>query len=377
MSTDGTKGGEDQVEQAILDALRRRADPGVLSEEDDEALISAVVAAYLETVRRERTRKNVTWLAAAGLLAAAAALALWLPAGPDDTNREATTAAQDTSGPTQAMWVLEHRGTPLEGVAAPTDGEACGTRDDARACLTPGSRGSFEPDGNLELHEGTARVEAQGPIVLFLAGVRVQAATDAANFSATRGAGEWTVFVESGTVTVTGPDGASQVLESGESAASEPAEEAAEAAVPVDTAEAAAPTADDPEQSEPAGKSSKPAPSADELLELARSQRAARDFAAAARTYEQLVRAYPNSPKVRATLVSLAQLYQGPLDDPAKALRHFDRYLEHGGPLAEEAHYGKIRALHSLGRAAAAETEVDAFLRTYPDSAYADALRGE
>lgn len=372
MSTDGSKS-EDQVERAIADALRRRADSVVSSEEEDDALISAVVAGHLGAVQRKSTRKSVTpWLVATGLLAAAAAITLWLQVGPDDTNREATTVAQaDTSAPTQAMWVLEPQGTPLEGVVAAMGSEACGTRDDARACLTPGSRGTFENDGNLQLHEGTARVEAQGPIVLALAGVGVQATTDAANFSATSRALAWTVAVESGTVTVTDADGASQVLEAGESADSEPLAKVAGDAP--QTSESSA----DSEPSEHAGASSKPVPGADTLLELARSQRAARDFAAAARTYEQLIRAHPNSPKVRATLVSLAQLYQGPLDDPAKALRHFDRYLERGGPLAEEAHYGKIRALRSLGRAGEAKTEVDAFLRTYPDSAYADALRNE
>ena len=42
--------------------------------------------------------------------------------------------------------------------------------------------------------------------------------------------------------------------------------------------------------------------------------------------------------------------------------------------LAEEAQYGKIKALRSLGRAAAAKTEIEAFLAAYPNSAYADDL---
>ena len=383
MSRDSSKDAEEQVERAILAAFRQRVDPASSETEDqaaqDEALISAAVAAHLQVVPLEskRKRNNVTpWIAATGLLvAAAAAMALWLvPATPRDEAR--TVAQAKTNAPTQAMWVLERDGTPLEGVAAAVDHELCGTRARARACLGRGSRGAFESNGNLQLHDGSARVEAQGPIVLSLAGVQVQATTDAANFSATRRARAWTVSVESGTATVTGPDGASQVLEAGESAGSEPAE----LAVPVDSAQAAEPVGE-PKQDEPGiettpGESQKPTPSADELLKLARSQRAAKEFAAAAQTCEQLVRAYPNSTKVRATLVSLAQLYQGPLDDPAKALRHFDRYLEQGGLLAEEAHYGKIRALRALGRSAAADTELDAFLRTYPDSAHADALRG-
>ncbi|KIG13979.1 hypothetical protein DB30_07395 [Enhygromyxa salina] len=348
-----------------------------MSEEDDAALISAAVTAHLESVHRDKARQRVApWLAATGLLAAAAALALWLL--PSNTNREVPTVTQvDTGGLTHASWVLEQEGTPLEGVVATTDRQTCGTRDGARACLAPGSRGAFELNGNVELHEGTARVEAEGPIVLSVAGVGVQATTDTADFSATRQAAAWKVVVERGAVTVTRPDGASRVLEAGESTGSEP-----EVAVPVDTAESADPPAVDPHQDQPASAPSShehqhQAPSADALLELARSQRAASDFAAAAKTYEQLIRAYPSSAKVRTTHVSLAQLYQGPLNDPAKALRHFDRYLKRGGPLAEEAHYGKIRALRSLGQTAAAKTELDAFLQTYPNSAHADALRGD
>ncbi|PRP98590.1 tetratricopeptide repeat protein [Enhygromyxa salina] len=373
MSTDPSTG-EDQVERALLAALHQRASVDASPEDDDE-LISAAVAAHLDVVRFQRRRKSVTpWLAAAGLLAAAAAVTWWLlPAGSGDITREASTVAQvDPSVPTQAMWVLEHRDTPLEGVVTATARETCGIRANARACLTPGSRGAFEPDGNLQLHDGTARVEAEDPIVVSLAGVRVQATTVAADFSATRRARAWTVSVERGTVTVTGPDGASQVLEAGESAGSDPPD----AAVPVAAIEPAEPEAADPlDPPKPSPK--QPVPSADELLTLARSQRAARNFSAAASTYEQLVAAYPTSPKVRATLVSLAQLYQGPLDDPAKALRHFDEYLDHGGPLAEDAHHGKIRALRSLGRATDAKAEVDAFLSKYPNSAHADALRDE
>lgn len=373
MSKDASKNAEEQIDRAIFDALRRRADSSVSSEADDDALISAAVGAHLESVESSQTDKNVTLgLAVGGLLAAAAAVALWLvPADPGDGSRHATATQADASAATQAMWVLEDEGTPLEGFVTSADRETCGTRDDARACLEPGSRGSFEADGNLELEEGSAQVEAEGPIVVFLAGVRVQAATDSANFNATRRARSWTVSVDSGTVTLTKPDGASQVLEAGESTGNEAP---APAKPPVE------PAAEDSESSEAgntAGASQRraPTPSIDELLERARKQRAAKDFAASAQTYEQLLRTYPNSSKARATLVSLAQLYQGPLDDPAKALRHFDRYLERGGPLAEEAHYGRIRALRSLGRGAVAKAEVEAFLRAYPNSAYADALR--
>jgi hypothetical protein len=375
MSTDPNNDAEDQVERAVLTALRRRGDPSGSSKEADDALISAVVSAHLGNVKQDRARRSAThWIGATVLLAAAAAAAFWLiPTRTSDSDRRATTDAQaDTSAPTQSMWVLEHAGTPLEGVVVTTTNQACGTRADTRACLTPGSRGTYEADGNLQLHEGTASVDSQGPIVVFLPGVRVEMTTAAASFVATTRSSVWTVFVESGTVTVTGADGASQLLERGQLAGNERVETAKATEPPT-----AGLDVDEPAEQALAGEKPKPILSAEELLKLARSQRASGDFSAAARTYEQLVRAHPNSTKVRATLVSLAQLYQGPLDDPAKALRHYDRYLEQGGPLAEEAHYGKIRALRSLGRTASAATEVDAFLSAYPDSVHADALRGD
>lgn len=382
MSTDASQSPEDPAERALLDALRQRGDADAPdSEADDELLIAAVVDAHLAAAAPGKTRGRLApWIAATGLLAAAAAAALWLiPDSTIESPGETTTVgvAQPTNpAPTQAMWVLESDGSEPRGVTVASAREACGVRAKTRACLMPGSRGTFAPDGNLQLHEGSARVEAGEPIILFLPDVRVEAATDTASFVATRRGQQWMVVVDSGTVTLTGPDGSTQVLEAGESSGSEPTElaataDAAHASKHGDTAD----TTDGPEHPSKAADDPsaepKPPPSADELLALARSQRASRNFAAAAQSYERLIQAHPNSAKVRATLVSLAQLYQGPLDDPAKALDYFDRYLERGGPLAEDAHYGKIRALRSLGRSAAAATEVEAFLAAYPDSPHA------
>lgn len=372
MSTDANMAAKDQVDRAVLAALRQHADRDVPDDEDDAALISAAVTAHLEDVQRKRTRKSAAVIITGLFVAAAASWVLFTTA-----TTPGTTQVDRGGTNTQAVWLLEPRGTPLEGVVAATDGEACGTRRDARACLTQGSRAVFEPDGNLQLRDGSAHVEARGPISVLLADVRVEASTDAANFIATLRARAWVVSVESGMVTVTRPDGASEVVEAGESARGGESELAPAEATPAEATPAEATPVDAPNEPSEKVKPSKPTASAESLLELARSQRVARDFAGAARTYEQLIRDYPSSAKVRATHVSLAQLYQGPLDDPANALRHFDRYLDRGGPLAEEAHYGKIRALRSLGRNADAQVEVEAFLQTYPESVHADALRAD
>jgi hypothetical protein len=49
--------------------------------------------------------------------------------------------------------------------------------------------------------------------------------------------------------------------------------------------------------------------------------------------------------------------------------------LVRGGPLAEEASFGRIRALRALGREDDVRAAVSAFLATYPDSALAPSLR--
>lgn len=382
MSSDANNGAADGVEEAILAALRQYPELEASPAEDDEALISAVVTAHLEgssaTPPEPARVIPMRWIAATGLLAAAAAAVLWLaPANSDDTARQATATNQtDTNAPTQAMWVLDPQGAPAQGIVVSESVETCAKRSDARACLEPGSRASFQDDGNLELLAGRARVEAEAPIVVMLAGVRIQATTAAAVFVANlrMDTETWTVSVESGTVTVSDSNGIEQVLEAGESAGSE------SAGVPAQVADTddAAPPVDAALGSGPSVAKTKPKPSksADELLDLARSQRTAKDFAAAAATYEELVRSYPGSAKARSAHVSVAQLYLGPLDNPSKAIRHFDRYLERGGPLAEEAHYGKIRALRKQGQTAKAKTEAAAFLDDYPESAYADAVRG-
>lgn len=369
MSTDADHSAKDQVDRAVLAALRQHADAGAgaTNDEDDDALIAAVVAGHVQAVQHKRTRKTMA-IVVTGLLAAAASWMLFSTPSQRDTTRA------DNRTVSQALWMLEPGGTPLEGIVVAADVETCGARRDARACLTPGSRAAFERDGNLQLHEGSARVEATGPISVFLAGVRVQASTDAADFIATLRAKAWVVSVERGMVTLTHPDGASEVVEAGEVAQRQPPEVAALVPGPAQPSE---PEVAPPGPTEQNRKPTTASASADALLELARSQRAAREFEAAARTYEELIRAYPSSAKARATHVSLAQLYQGPLEDPANALVHFDRYLERGGPLAEEAHYGKIKALRALGRSAAAQAEIDAFLQTYPESVHGDALRGD
>ncbi len=95
--SDTSKTAEDEVDKAILDALHRRADSGVFSKDEDEALIATVVARYIESPGAQNSGRRVPWFAATGLLAAAAAMVLWwLPAGTPLRVRS-------------AIWILRNR----------------------------------------------------------------------------------------------------------------------------------------------------------------------------------------------------------------------------------------------------------------------------
>ena len=117
-------------------------------------------------------------------------------------------------------------------------------------------------------------------------------------------------------------------------------------------------------------------PSAAEMLSAARALRAQGNSAGAAEGYRRLMAVHPKSAEARAALLSLAELQLGPLGDPAGALRSYDAYLRSGGGgLAQEAQYGRIQALRRLGRAAEERTAIEAFVKAYPNSVQARALK--
>jgi len=104
------------------------------------------------------------------------------------------------------------------------------------------------------------------------------------------------------------------------------------------------------------------------LLRQARKRRAARDWRGAARAYRALLRHHGGSAETGAARVALGMLLLDHLGNPAGALRLFQRYLAETrlGPLAQEAAYGRIRALHRLGRRAAELRALRQFLHLYP-----------
>lgn len=118
-------------------------------------------------------------------------------------------------------------------------------------------------------------------------------------------------------------------------------------------------------------------PNAAELLQRARELRASGRYGDASAVYLRLVREYAGSPEARVAQVSVGELQLSQLGDAGAALRSFEAYLSGGGALRQEASYGRVRALQRLGRRNDAQKAAAAFVRAYPNSVQAAALRKE
>jgi ferric-dicitrate binding protein FerR (iron transport regulator) len=112
-----------------------------------------------------------------------------------------------------------------------------------------------------------------------------------------------------------------------------------------------------------------------QMLEQAQSLRADGEFAKAADLYEKISGLNPKSPSGGAALVARGELLLSSLNDARGALRAFEAYLAHGGPLAQEASFGKARALRALRRTADERRAIEHFLATYPDAPQSRVLR--
>ncbi len=116
-------------------------------------------------------------------------------------------------------------------------------------------------------------------------------------------------------------------------------------------------------------------PAASDLLGRARQQLQAGNHAGAVESYRSLRRHYPESAEAHTVLVTLGQIELNRLGQPAQALRSFSAYLRTGGPLAQEASQGRIRALQALGHRSRERAAIRSYLRRYGDSLNAPRLR--
>jgi hypothetical protein len=328
------------------------------------------------------------WIAIAGLAAAGVA-AVWLwPQTTDDDARPKESevarrepAAADGSRRTEAPVVAERSepappnpseapgprvivvrsGTFVDGdghivpFAAALDvgtataqGDACVRAGDSEACFLGGSELAVARDEDeTVLTLASGRVDVDAPVastfIVQVAGDRVVHADAAVFVVEVRSDERWSLEVEQGEVRVTARAGTTTLVRAGESRTF-------------------------------AAKSSAPM-SAAQWLTRARTRRGAGDPKGAIAAYEGLVEHYPTAAAARTAMVTLGQLHLD-VGQPAAALKWFDRYLaKKGGPLAEDAAYGRIRALRALGRGAEEEKAIAAFLAAYPASSYAAKLR--
>jgi len=143
-------------------------------------------------------------------------------------------------------------------------------------------------------------------------------------------------------------------------------------AAPVPRAAPATPSAAPPSAN---GAPPSAGPSARTLLARARAFRVSGRAAEAAGAYRELLAQHPRSAEARAALVSLGEIELSQLGDPKAALASFEAYLRKGGPLAQEASHGKIRALRELGQRGEERAAIERFLASYPESPQAERLR--
>lgn len=124
----------------------------------------------------------------------------------------------------------------------------------------------------------------------------------------------------------------------------------------------------------PSASAAPPRATSTSLLVAARERRARGDVDGALAAYRELFDRYGASPEAHAALVPYGELLLA-RSDARGALDAFDRYVARGGPLEEEASFGRIRALRALGRAADERAATEAFVRRFPDGPLAASLR--
>lgn len=385
------------AERDVLDGLDALGQAGPATEAD-----LALGASVLDELRRQRPvadhvsseasspvessgRSSWPLALAGGLVLVAAALLLFvmLPAAPHQGGGplvvQGELAEIEASASTYAVGGDVPEGVWLQASVTPAclaDGEA------HRACL--GSHGELRRDGRwLELRAGEVEVEGAWNVRTGLGSVRSEVGHYRVTIAPT---GEpVTILVMTGTVmldTETGTEkleaGESRVL-GAEALAQADLPEERDAVPPEEPAPAVDPGAaieldagkDEVERDSRRVKSKPEArASAAEMLARARKLRGEGKLRSAANAYRDLISAWPDSPEAHTGAVSLGQV-QLERKRHKSALSAFDRYLGHGGgPLAEEARWGKIQALHALGRTAKRDAAIAALETASAGSVY-------
>lgn len=355
------------------------ASPGEVPTADDLALVDAVLVRHAATGPAAshddapQPAARHPWRARGLVVALAVAAAVVLAV-------VALTPALGLRG-SEGAWIAEQgqrRHGP--GDALPlamwlvAEDHACATLEDASLCATAGTR--------LRLHEGDRghpRVEVGHGTVTIDGALVVSTARgdlgagDESRFEVTVAADGSTVEIlaEHGPLALVTPDG-TRPIDAG--ARLRLGAEPTPALVPTPPAPALPPASTaEPAATRPTPRAGdrleRPATDPAALLVQARARLAAGDDKGAAKVYATLIEGHPASAEAQPARVSLGQLRLA-AGKPKAALASFDRYLQRGGPLAEEALWGKIQALAALGRTRELAAAVDRLVREQPRSVY-------
>ena len=351
-----------QLELDVYRELARAGVPDPLSDEDRRRA-EATLAAF----RRSRARPWWPRALGGGLAIAAAVLVAWL-ARPQRDLAEAGSAGVVTSGSLMLDGAVLGPETPLPAdrwVVARTP--ACVRVGAGTSCVDASTRLRAQAD-RVEVAEGTLHFTGTGDLVTAHGSFAVH---DGSLHLETNPAAV-TLQVETGAVFVE-HDGDVIELTAGERRTfgerPEPpvdtAPELPSGSIADDDAGEAATTGS---RSTRSSRAAGPPPG--DLLATARNYVAQGKHDRALSTYETLQRRHPSSPEAHAANVSIGEL-QLSRRRPAAALRAFDRYLARGGgPLSQEAHWGRIRALHQLDRHEQRDAAIETLRSKHPRSVY-------
>ncbi len=371
---------EPELRQLLLGGAARIGD----ADRADRAAARQVLKRF-----RSRERRNRLVVVAATVVSLATAVALTLrlhaPSGAVETAaRPAVTAnasryALQSGAATTPSGRAFALGLPLEAGTVVLGAGACIAGSNERLCarmplgavvMLPQAS---EPQVVTLLRGGVSLTAESGASVATIRGGVVALSSALFTLDLDGPPASMIVAVQSGSVRYRDPEGVEGALFEGQSVrlpVPPPSERVAPAApVTLEAAPSSAPFHPAPPPSAPS------AASAGELLELARQERAARHYSAAALAYRKLEQTFPGSAEARAALVSLGQLQLGQLGQPEAALRSFQTYLAAPGQLQQEAEHGNILALQKLGRKAEERRAIDAFIARYPKSVQAGALK--
>ena len=354
---------EDRIEHAVYAQLAEQGNPTAVAGTDLSR--ARELLAERRAARDTTRRRKVIGIGAGGTLAAiAAALLLWtvLPKSPTVA---ASAEPSISSGTLMLDGVALSPGDALpDGQWAVATADTCVKLAEGEGCVSAKSRIRVS-EGRLQIERGSLRYDGSGTVN-----------ADGHAIEVDEGSVEITVdddgaAVESLAGKIFVDDRAEDPLPTGELLALRTIAESLDDQNKVND-DLVITDDDEDEQDRSVTRRKRPSveTTAGGLLAEARRLVANGQTKKALATYARLQRQHRGSPEARAANVSIGdlELRRG---RAKAALAAFSRYLDGGGgALAEEAHWGKIRALHKLGRTAKRDAAIEALRRAKPGSVY-------